>query len=744
MKKKYAGSIKKYIAAGSIIFLLLLAVFLLKGSSAFRQNDAYSQNYVGMKELPSQMSFTYYEEKDWKKVIKEINNGRNLSGKLTYGKLELLLKKLSVEEYIRYEKKLSFQNVSRKTWNEIYEQILDLLDVNQTVTIKDFVFLTDSGEKQILTQEGYYQIPEGISYLKQYDSYRVYVKEHEIIGVKEKSGQEITWKNVFVHNAGKEKAQVLYENQQIALDITGLEETITDTICDIVWKEGQVTAVYKKEEMIQGKVLSFNENQIEISGYGTLEYEGKLKIYKTYGTVEQLDETKLVIGNLQADFVVAEKKVCGIILKQPAEIKTIRVLLLNDTSPYRENPAFVSDTDCIVSIGESQQNIPAGQVIFPGGMIPEGSGDYVKITPGAEQGRLYFANEAGERTSQGYRGSMEVRRYAEGFGVVNELLLEQYLYGVVPSEMPVSYETEALRAQAVCARSYACIQLMKGDYAAFAANIDDSTNYQVYNKCEENEKTNLAVDDTVGEVIKYQGEVAEAYFFSTSCGHTDSMAIWNLAPEEKYGYLAGITLLSDGSEPDVSSEASFAEFIQNKEISAFDSDTPYFRWRAELDTAGSLESINQAVIARTKANSANMQILKSDGAGAAEEDVAGFGAITGISVLERSSGGGVKKLQISYEKGNVQVMGEYNIRCILGKAIHKLTNKEEKEVEMSMLPSAYITIIPVENGYVVYGGGYGHGIGMSQNGANGMAKAGMTYMDILMKFYQGITIENIY
>ena len=89
-------------------------------------------------------------------------------------------------------------------------------------------------------------------------------------------------------------------------------------------------------------------------------------------------------------------------------------------------------------------------------------------------------------------------------------------------------------------------------------------------------------------------------------------------------------------------------------------------------------------------------------------------------------------------------MNEYNIRYILGTSLKKLTNKDGKEVTMTLLPSAYITIIPVENGYVVYGGGYGHGIGMSQNGANGMAKAGMSYMDILMKFYQGITIENIY
>lgn len=745
MKKRDAGSIKRYMITGGGLLLVILLVCLVKFLTGQKQYNTYSGEYVAMQELPSQLSFTYYEEPEWEKIIKEINNGRNLKGKLTYGKLENLLKKLSLEEYITYEKKKDFQTVSRKTWNKIYEQILDLLDVNQTVTVTDFVFLSGtSKENQILTQEGYYQLPKGITYFKQYDSYQVYVKGNEIIGVKDVSHGEITWKNVFVHSTEKEKAQILYENQQILLEIAGLNETITDTICDIVWKDGEVSAIYKKEDMIQGKVLSFNENQIEISGYGTLEYEGKLKIYKTYGTVEQLDESKLVIGNLQADFVVAEKKVCGIILKQPAEIENIRVLLLNETSPYRENPIFVSDADCVVSIGESQQNIPAGQVIVPSTMLPEGSSDYIKIISGSEQGRIYFSDESGGKTSLGYRGSIEVRRYSEGYGVVNEVSLEQYLYGVVPSEMPATYEIEALRAQAVCARSYACIQLMKGDYAAFAANIDDSTNYQVYNKNAEDEKTNLAVDDTIGEVIKYNGEIAEAYYFSTSCGHTDNMTIWNLPAEEKDGYLAGITLLSDGSEPDFSSEESFAAFIQNKDIAAYDSDAPYFRWRAELDMAGGLESVNQAVTERVQANPENMQLLKADGSAATAGDLTGFGAVTGMKVLERSSGGCLKKLQISYEQGNVQVMSEYNVRYILGKSMKKLTDKNDKEVDMALLPSAYCTIIPVESGYVVYGGGYGHGMGMSQNGANGMAKAGMSYMDILMKFYSGITIENIY
>ena len=84
------------------------------------------------------------------------------------------------------------------------------------------------------------------------------------------------------------------------------------------------------------------------------------------------------------------------------------------------------------------------------------------------------------------------------------------------------------------------------------------------------------------------------------------------------------------------------------------------------------------------------------------------------------------------------------MRTVLGAAATNVTGKDGEPVDMALLPSAYCSVTPTEEGFVVYGGGYGHGIGMSQNGANGMAKAGMNYVEILTTFYSDIDIENIY
>ena len=111
--------------------------------------------------------------------------------------------------------------------------------------------------------------------------------------------------------------------------------------------------------------------------------------------------------------------------------------------------------------------------------------------------------------------------------IVNELPLEEYLYAVIPSEMPTYYGLEPLKVQAVCARSYAYRHLIANSLSSYGAHVDDSVSYQVYNNIEENEDSVLAVKDTYGKVLEYDGDVITAYYFSTSCGHTTSVEdVW--------------------------------------------------------------------------------------------------------------------------------------------------------------------------------------------------------------------------
>ena len=128
MKKRRIESKRQYIMLSGIIVFILLIIVGIGVSRTKSAEQGYSENYVAISELPSQMSFTYYDQQGWKNVIKEINNGKNLKGKLTYGKMEDLLKKLSIGKYVTYEKKSKSRTVSRKESKKVYEQILDLLE----------------------------------------------------------------------------------------------------------------------------------------------------------------------------------------------------------------------------------------------------------------------------------------------------------------------------------------------------------------------------------------------------------------------------------------------------------------------------------------------------------------------------------------------------------------------------------------------------------------------------------------
>ncbi len=296
-----------------------------------------------------------------------------------------------------------------------------------------------------------------------------------------------------------------------------------------------------------------------------------------------------------------------------------------------------------------------------------------------------------------YYGSMELFIDDEGVIIVNEISLELYLRGVLPSEMPASYEMEALKAQAVCARSYAYMHMQSYNYPEYSANVDDSTAYQVYNNCEETEATNQAIAETENEKVIYNGEVVTTYFFSTSSGHTTDLQAWGMDVNEDTGYLTGIQVGDD-------------EYDYERNLS-------WYRWTVALTNEQLVEVLEE-----------NLEIV--------------LGELEEIKVSKWGTGGIALELQISGSESSMTISTEYDIRDALGSSIYTIVKQNGTTIQgMSLLPSAFFEIEKMDYGYVISGGGYGHGVGMSQNGANEMAKLGMTYSEILTFFYTGTEIS---
>ena len=166
---------------------------------------------------------------------------------------------------------------------------------------------------------------------------------------------------------------------------------------------------------------------------------------------------------------------------------------------------------------------------------------------------------------------------------------------------------------------------------------------------------------------------------------------------------------------------SFEKFIRDKDEKTYDSTFPMYRWETKI-TNRSLE-----------------------------EKITGIGEIQALAVTERGTGGIAKKLKVYGSEGETVISGESQIRSTLGSTELVYKKNDGKTLTgWSNLPSAYIAIDETardeESGlrtFTIWGGGYGHGVGMSQNGAQQMAREGMDYEDILTFFYDGVEIREL-
>lgn len=272
---------------------------------------------------------------------------------------------------------------------------------------------------------------------------------------------------------------------------------------------------------------------------------------------------------------------------------------------------------------------------------------------------------------------LSIAVYRSKENVVEKLPLEQYVIGVVASEMPVQFQLEALKAQALAARTYIVKQMLAETDMMLpqGAIVTDTMNHQVFQNEQELRKRwgkdfdwkmariKEAVESTRGQIITYNGEPIEASFFSTSNGFTEnSEDYW----QNSIPYLRSVASPWDTKSPKY-----------KKEIKI-----PLSEFEAKLGVHVSNPSVGE--------------------------------------ITERTSSNRVKTVVIN------------------GK---RFTGREIRE--KLRLDSTDFTWQQVGNDIVIQTKGWGHGVGMSQYGADGMAKEGKTYDEIVQYFYQGVKITTI-
>ena len=732
--------VKKKLYQG--LLLALFTIIIAIAAAKIKKDDSnilvFSEEYVPMREVLEELTFVPYEEEDWKKLFPGYQEKV-----LTQEDVRTLAETLGVSEYI--DEAENGKNVTRAQWNTIYETMRKYLDTEEYVQQETVMLLEVIPAEDgcvLITNAGDYAASFETDYLEEWQNYSLYISEEACLGIAEKSQESVRLYNAFQKELTESELTFLYQGAEYTTAINGLEQS-ESLVCDLEFQNGCLVKKYEKQDTIEGELLSYDDSNIEISGYGKVAHEGKVPVYQTYGEIQEKSLSDIVLGNMKVKYVVAGEEVCAILLVEPAQIQNIRVLLLEDGAIGRVDAYLKVAEDSTVSCGEEKNQVPAGTLLHVTDYRLNETGATLCIEPVSDTGTVSLCNADGSEQGNPYYGRIEVRYTQDiGYTVVNEIPLEQYLYAVVPSEMPSSYGIEALKAQAVCARSYAYIQLLKADYASYGAHIDDSTSYQVYNVSGRTEQSVQAVDETAGQVMTYHGDVIEAYYFSTSCGYTDTIAVWNQEDDGTYGYLQKTCLNTQDTSKDLTEEADFREYIESPN-EGFDADTPFYRWSAPASFAGKEDTLASVLKTRKGIAPQNIIYYNKEGSELAEE-MDSFGKLQAVTVTQRSSSGSILNLRLQYENGAVDVKTEYNIRRVLGVGAGVITLSDGGEREMTILPSAYCAVIPLEDGsYKIYGGGYGHGLGMSQNGANGLAAQGKNYQEILEFFYHDITVSNM-
>lgn len=350
--------------------------------------------------------------------------------------------------------------------------------------------------------------------------------------------------------------------------------------------------------------------------------------------------------------------------------------------------------------------------------------DFVVICP---QGVLGVKDLTRKGKPALYHGAFEViqKEDRKGFYLVNLVETQEYLKGVVPNEMPVRFGLEALKAQAVAARNYVLTPRTQA-YKEF--NVVDSVASQVYYGVNtEADLATRAVMETDGIVALYNNEPILALYSSTAGGYTESYShafsdpLTKMFPSINKPYL---TAVPDKSEFKSLEDENDAKKFYESKVPSFDIESPYYRWRKQW-AVGELENVlKSTMIAQSKTGFIHPAFKQGDD----------LGKIKDIKVMKRGASGKAVEIELMTTKGCYRIAKELVIRRVFQK-------------DGVSLPSANIVFEKNLDNYgnvtdiTIFGGGFGHGVGMSQYGAGYMAtKLNQPYYNILRHYYTGINL----
>jgi stage II sporulation protein D len=510
---------------------------------------------------------------------------------------------------------------------------------------------------------------------------------------------------------GQSSANIFTLGSETGMKIMGFEN---GAFKDLIEVNSPAGIKVRRDEYY--KVVSGKESEIKY--VKAAQYEG-----------EVIGPYHIQVGDVYPDIEMARQVIAQVSSITPA------VFLAYEGGWRVWAQLYLEESECLnqIKVMQNEKSDISYSVVYPDRkriqILDSATGQLLLVLNSEEKAKVMPKEILGKASSIQYktkkfRGSVTMQSLAQSdVTIINELPLDQYLYSVVPSEVPPTWHIEALKAQAVAARNYTLVTM--GRHSAQGFDLCSGEHCQAYNGMgQENIKTTEAVDCTKGKLLTYNDKLVSTYFHSSSGGHTEDI-------ENVWG----------GSLP-------YIKGVDDQ----YGLGSPYDAWTFDMDKTALKEKLTLANI--------------------------DLGEIIDIRIMEVSSFGRVTKLEIKGTK-ETRIFEREKIRNIIGtrtlKSIwYKLKTDADIFVRGSLLedsepgrasnmyvlsetgrskvssPINKVTIKGmsstkaynvIPNTYTFNGKGFGHGLGMSQYGAKGMAEAGNNYQKILEYYYHGSKVQ---
>lgn len=561
--------------------------------------------------------------------------------------------------------------------------------------------------------------------------------------------------------------QILTVGEQATYQVGGITFTYQNkaltkeqegSICDLTLEGDKIVddspCIYESVDTL----LKISENKIVLEKAGTLICKNPTVSDATdLNRCHRLED--LVYGTKVA-YVKAGDKVIALQVVGQSSGQSLRVVLSDETGSYEQQAVTLmgsSDYDLVYKGRAS--TLKKGETWQSEHFNWEDSEACVRFIPRQDSKLTITSMHKGGRQPS-YKGILEISPTDKGYVVVNEVDLEDYVAAVIPSEMPTTYPKEALKAQAIAARTYGAYCMAENRFITYGANVDDTIASQVYNRIQADEAAYQAVSETAGLVLKSEGRLIAGKFFAASCGYTANFGeVWagKAFPTDSPKYLKAAKQYEGLADfGDMRQEEDFRYFITQtpSAIEAYDATSPWFRWQVTLSQEALTEIVKVHLKQLIEEKSSRIRWETADGKLSKIATMEEIGMIQGLEGKERGEGGNLMKLVVRGSKATAVIETEYVIRRLLGSTDSTKVLVERRDGSqvgpVSLLPSAFFTIEEKRDeagklvGVTLVGGGNGHGVGLSQDGARGMAEKGYGYEEILHHFYPTVEIVNLW